>query len=303
MSQRFDPSPHQEPIGSSPKSWQQNRFDQQATHFDARAGVPREAARATARALIQLAARTAGRVVVDIGAGTGSLGSSVVGAGVRYIGLDISLPMLQIFATKLPAQPSLGSRALLVAADADADWPLRSGSTTVVFFSRAVHLLHLSHVVQESLRVAHPGGAFLVIGQVRRSPRSIRAVLRKELHEILSRHGVAGKKGEAARKSLIVALEAQGCHVQKPGPRTVATWTVEESPATSLDSWRGKEGLAGTPLSAPVQQAVLAELEQWAQSQFGSLRQVHTAREQYELTIVELNPSLPAEPKGEDRHS
>jgi len=300
MSKQLDtPASVQEPIHGPQMTRQQSRFDQQAPHFDARAGVPQEAARATVQELVQLAALTAGNVVVDIGAGTGSLGSFVVGSRIRYLGLDISLPMLQIFAAKLTVQSSLSSRALLVVADADADWPLLSGSTTVVFFSRAVHLLQLAHVVQESLRVAHPGGAFLVIGRVRRSPESIRALLRKEMHRLLSRHGIAGKKGEEARERLIAALEAQGCCLHQPGPRTVATWTVEESPAASLDSWRGKEGLAGTPLPAPVQQAVLEELERWAQAQFGSLQQVRTAQEQYELTIVELNPRSTAAPRGE----
>ncbi|NOT54924.1 MAG: hypothetical protein HOP18_09990, partial [Deltaproteobacteria bacterium] len=74
-----------------------------------------------------------------------------------------------------------------------------------------------------------------------------------------------------------------------PGPRTVATWTVEESPAACLAAWRGKEGLAGTPLSAPVQHAVLEELERWAHARFADLDQLHPVPEHYELVVVEIN--------------
>jgi ubiquinone/menaquinone biosynthesis C-methylase UbiE len=304
MSKRFTTSAGvQEPIRTPQKIRQQIRFDQQATRFDARAGVPQEAARATARELIRLAGLTDGHVVVDIGAGTGSLGSFVAGSGVRYIGLDISLPMLQTFASKLIEQPLLSSKTLLVAADADADWPLVSGSTAVVFFSRSVHLLSQAHVIQESLRVAHPEGAFLVIGRVRRSPESIRSLLREEMQRLLSLHRIAGKKGEETHRSLIAALEAQGCRVQKPRKRTVATWTVEESPRASFDAWRSKEGLAGTLLPAPVQQAVLEELERWAKARFGSLQQVRAAQEHYDLTIVELDPRSKTERRGEGGHS
>lgn len=291
MENQYDLSTRvQEPLREHPHgTQQQRRFDQQAPHFDARAGMPPEVAQATAQTLQHLAALTGGNVVVDVGAGTGNVGSYVVDAGVRYIGLDVSLPMLQVFAAKLTTHPALGSTALLVAADADTDWPVRSGSTTILFFSRSVHLLHLPHVVRESLRVAHPGGAFLVIGRVRRSPESIRALLRKEMQSVLSHHGIIGRKKEELHENLMTALAAQGCHVQPPGPRTVATWTVEESPAACLAAWRGKEGLAGTPLSAPVQHAVLEELERWAHARFGNLHQLHPVPEHYELVVVEIN--------------
>lgn len=278
-----------EPSRGPQSTGRHSRFDQQATHFDARAGVPPEAAQATTRTLRQLAALTGGNVVLDVGAGTGNVGSFVVDAGVRYIGLDVSLPMLQVFATKLTTHPALDSTALLIAADADTDWPIRSGSTAIIFFSRSVHLLHLPHVVRESLRVAHPDGAFLVIGRVRRSPESIRALLRKEMQSVLSHHGIIGRKKEELHETLMTALAAHGCHVQPPGPRTVATWTVEESPAACLAAWRGKEGLAGTPLSAPVQHAVLEELERWAHARFADLDQLHPVPEHYELVVVEIN--------------
>src|SRR6185503_12373862 len=91
--------------------------------------------------------------------------------------------------------------------------------------------------------------------------------------------------GEAAR---LLSAALAGSEAQAQGPRSVASWTVEERPAQVLAAWRGKPGLAGVTLAADVQAAVLDELEAWALARFGDLEAPHTARDAYELTVIDI---------------
>ena len=268
------------------------RFDQQAADFDERAGLPADVTQSIARELVGLAARAEGDYIVDLGAGTGEIGQWIMRTHRRYLGLDLSLPMLQVFAAKIT--PPMLSRtgqensAVLAVANADTDWPVRTGSASVVFFSRAVHLFNPEHVVKESVRVAHPGKALLILGRIRRSPDSIRALLRQEMQRQLKRHGITGRKGEDAHHGLTTALAARGYRVPEPGHIVAASWTVEEQACVSLAAWRSKEGLAGERVPSNLQKTVLDRLEDWAAERFGDVQAVHTAQEHYELTVIEI---------------
>ncbi len=233
---------------------------------------------------------------MDIGAGTGELGRFVgngIPDGIRYVGFDVSRPMLEVFADKLnaaqpPASPS-SSSSLLTVADANAHWPVVSGSTAVIFFSRAIHLLSQEHVVRESLRIAHPKKASLTIGRVRRSQDSVRSMMRSEMPRILSEQGITGKGGEKAHRELVSRLDSPLCRFRAAGQKTLARWQVKAIPAASLTSWRGKDGLAGVAVSASVKQTVLDQLERWAVEHFGDLQTPQTSQEGYDLTVFETH--------------
>lgn len=268
------------------------QFDQQAADFDERAGLPADVTQLIARELVGLAARAEGDCIVDLGAGTGEIGQWIIGPQRRYLGLDLSLPMLQVFAAKMllhmSSRAGQQSSAVLAVANADSDWPLRTGSASVLFFSRAVHLLNPEHIVKESLRVARPDKAVLVLGRVRRSPDSIRALLRKEMQQQLKRHGIIGRKGEEAQRGLSTALAARGYRAPEPERILAASWTVEEQACVSLAAWRSKEGLAGERVPSKLQKTILDRLEDWGAERFGDLQAVHTAQEHYELTVIGL---------------
>lgn len=213
--------------------------------------------------------------------------------GIRYVGFDVSRPMLEVFADKLnaaqpPASPS-SSSSLLTVADANAHWPVVSGSTAVIFFSRAIHLLSQEHVVRESLRIAHPKKASLTIGRVRRSQDSVRSMMRSEMPRILSEQGITGKGGEKAHRELVSRLDSPLCRFRAAGQKTLARWQVKAIPAASLTSWRGKDGLAGVAVSASVKQTVLDQLERWAVEHFGDLQTPQTSQEGYDLTVFETH--------------
>lgn len=257
------------------------RFDSQADSFDRRAGLPEAAVERIADALLAL--RPTGSWLLEIGAGTGAIGARVAAlGGGRYVGLDLSLPMLAE-ARARHGQP------LLVQSDADRSWPLAEGRVGLVFLSRAAHLLDGEHLVAEACRLAHPAGARLVLGRVQRQPDSVRAAIRRRAHELLAERGLPRRDGRSAGRRLLAEIAERGGRTEPE--RTAATWMVHERPADSLASWRSKEGLAGNALPTRLRNAILADLEAWARERFGDLLAVHETSESYELAAAELPPA------------
>lgn len=260
-------------------------FDLQADSFAERAGLePREAA-AVAAAVSGIVAGAAG-VLLEVGAGSGEIGAWLAAAPDRpYLGLDLSLPMLLRFSARLPA-------CHLIQADGGAGWPLPTGRVGAVFLSRAAHLLDSDRLAAEVRRTAHPRGAWLLLGRVRREPGSVRAALRREMRRLLAAAGVAGRSGEEAHDRLLAALAAGGA-LPLP-PRVVTSWPVAERPAAALAAWRGKPGLAGVALSAALKEEVLVQLEAWARRRWANLDAAHETTERYELSGARLPPRSPA---------
>src|SRR5262245_41280567 len=100
-------------------------FDEQAGSYEERAGLSAVICREVAALVLDGGAG----LVLDVGAGTGVLGRELARRS-RYVGLDISRPMLRQFDAGLRLQ-----------ADVDGRWPLADGSAVVILFSRSAHLL------------------------------------------------------------------------------------------------------------------------------------------------------------------
>ncbi|MEM7583460.1 MAG: class I SAM-dependent methyltransferase [Acidobacteriota bacterium] len=255
-------------------------FDQQAGSFDRRAGLPAAAAQRAAEAVCELAGVDG--LVIDIGAGTGEVGSQLARGPCRYLGIDISLPMLRAFRHKLGT-----AEAGLLRADAGRPWPVAVGCASVIFSSRAAHLIDSAHLVAETLRVARPEAATLVIGRVQRPADSVRVELRREMRRLLARSGVEGRGGRRAGERLMRALEAAGG--QRLPAQRVASWEVTERPADALRAWRDKPGLAGRAVSPTLKNDILRRLEAWSQKRLGELTLPRRTAEYYELLAVRLS--------------
>jgi ubiquinone/menaquinone biosynthesis C-methylase UbiE len=262
-----------------------NRFDDEAATYDTRSGIPVEKRAEIVRSITVLSGAAAGDVLLELGAGTGQLGTYVPALGLRYVGLDASAPMLNVFEQRVPAGASSSIR--LIHADADAEWAVQSASVRVVFSSRAVHLFDLEHVVDETLRVGLPGAAF-VLGRVQRDAHGVRSVLRREMRAGLTARGFVPRDGERGQRRVLDAFRARGA--TPLGPVTVATWPDERSAANVLDAWRHKPGLGGCEPPAETKAAILADLQSWAAARFGSLDAPDEAEESYILEGVRLPP-------------
>jgi len=258
------------------------RFDHEAAGYDSRSGIPAGARTKIVQALAGIAGLHLGDVLLELGAGTGQLGAVFPALGVRYVGLDLSAPMLDVFEQRRPAD---AAQIELINTDVNAAWPVASASVRAVFSSRAVHLFDMEHVVRESLRVARGPGAVFMLGRVQREEHGIRSRLRREMRLLLAARGCAPRDGERRQRSILDAFRARGA--TPLGPIVAATWTVRSTAASVLGAWREKSGLGGIELPEQTKAEVLAELADWA-ARFGALDAAHDAEERYVLEGVTL---------------
>jgi SAM-dependent methyltransferase len=198
---------------------------------------------------------------------------------VRYAGLDLSRGMLEIFRRRAPEAP-------LVQADGARSWPFPDGSVSVVFSSRAIHLLPLDHVVEELYRVGHPG-AVLVLGWVEREPESVKARMSREMQRRLRERGFPARTA-GSRRVLAACRERHAAGTADLPKTVVARWSVRHTARQSLDDWRSKEGLGGIVLPPGVQEEVLTGLEAWAAEAFGGLDAALETEDAYVLEGVRL---------------
>jgi len=248
-------------------------YDAQAGSFDHRAGLPPDACAAVARAVCEIAGHGS---VVEVGAGTGAIGLEIAKLCEGYVGMDLSPAMLDRFRQRLG-----DVRATLIVADADQRWPVEDGSCRAVFGSRSLHLLHHAHLLAELERVRSPKSFAVLAGRVERERDSVRARMRHEMKRLLREAGHDGRSGSDSTSRLILDCEARGAKAL--GPRVVASWTVRASPADSLRSWTGKDGLAGLSIDAGIKSEVLDRLGVWAKAEFGDLERPVESKEEYIL--------------------
>lgn len=273
MSAPYTASPPVPPPGSP------TPFDGQAPDFDRRMGLPEADCRAIAAAALALAEVDTGDLVVEIGAGTGSIGRWFLDSAARYVGLDLSRGMLEVF-RHLPGTAKAG----LVQADAARPWPLPDGAARLVFSSRAIHLLPLEHVASEVLRVIGSAGGALVLGWVERPPENVKARMSRQMRQLLKARGFSPRT--SGGRHLLEAFRERGA-TELPR-RAIVRWPVRPSPRESLERWRGKVGLGGSVLPAGIQEQVLGDLETWAAATFGDLDRKQDSDEAYVLEGVRL---------------
>lgn len=280
---------------SSPGAASLVSFDRQAGDFDRRAGLPPGAAPRIAAALVEL--MPGGGVLLDLGAGTGQIGEPLARLcrarpHHRYLGVDVSAPMLAVFRRKLGDDGG----GLLVQADACRSWPIARGALTLVFSSRAAHLLPPALLIEETLRVASSEGALVVFGGVRNDRDSLRAVLRRQMRRLLTEQGFEGRNARAAQNRLAEALAERGGELLPP--ITAASWTAVHRAGDALANWRAKTGLGGRAVPPEVQEGVLRRLEEWIRDRWGSLDVAREATERYDLAVIRL----PGSPGGPSRN-
>lgn len=264
-----------------------HRFDSQAATYDQRAGLPGQVGREVAQAVLELAEVEPGDVVVEVGAGTGQIGQWLAREAVRYVGFDLSPGMLHLFRRRLARWGAV--RTLLVA-DGKHGWPLKEASARIIFSSRALHLLPLSHVVAESLRVVWPERAMLIVGRVQRSSVSLETQLRQQLHYLLRQHGLQAHEGEQHQQHLLAGWCQYGAQVI--APRVAARWRVVSTPGEALAAWRNKPGLGGLDPPARLKEAILLELAVWAEATFGDLERQRESEATYILQGARFGPVM-----------
>jgi ubiquinone/menaquinone biosynthesis C-methylase UbiE len=255
-------------------------FDQQAPGYDARVGLPELVGAAVAAEIMACAGLQTNDLVLELGVGTGEIGAHLARLPVRYLGIDNSAEMLQLFRDKLGERP-----ASLLLADASQVWPLDDDAASVVFASRVIHLLDAEHVVRETLRVCRPGG-WLMLGRVLRDKDGVKERLRRRRLELLRQAGVGPLRGrEGAGRVVDQCLSAGG---EPMGRRVVAEWSGTISPAEVIADWTSLSRMGSVAVDPVRRLEILAELQNWAGVELGHLDQPETYRERYAIDCVRL---------------
>jgi ubiquinone/menaquinone biosynthesis C-methylase UbiE len=246
-------------------------FDEQAATYDARAGIPVPISAQVSDFLFQGLSQTS--TLVDVGAGTGAIGL-LLSVAVRYVGIDLSRPMLEKYKASTRLQ-----------ADAETTWPLADHCADVILFSRSAHLLKNEAVLGEVLRVGKKG-ARIFIGRVKRPRESAGEQLKRTMQHMLRDRGVPGRNGERAARDFLETLERHGAR-RLPEWRS-DSWSEDEAILDSLESWKGKDGLSGRVVDDGLKAQVLDELSVWAEEQFGDLKKRQPVPRHYQLECVQL---------------
>ena len=219
-------------------------------------------------------------LVLELGAGTGEIGAHLARLPIRYLGIDNSASMLQLFRDKLGE-----SGASLLLADASQKWPLEDHAASVVFASRVIHLLDAEHVASETIRVCRPGG-WLMLGRVLREGDGVKERLRRRRLELLRQAGVGRLRGREGARRVVECLQVAGA--DSMGRRVVAEWSGAISPAEIIAEWTSLSRMGSVAIDPDRRQEIIAELQAWARAELGDLDQPETYRERYVIDCVRL---------------
>jgi len=255
-------------------------FDQQSSCYDARVGLPESVSASVAQAIVERAGAGANDLVLELGAGTGEIGVHLARLPVRYVGLDASAAMLDVFRAKAADDPPS-----LIVADGDRRWPLPDGSATVVFASRVIHLLQPDHVVRETLRVCRPAG-LLILGRVVRDRDGIAERLRRRRLELLTTAGISARQGEAGTRRVIAGVVANGG--ESLGRQIVAEWISETTPAAVIGDWESLTRMGSVAVDTVTRGGILDALRDWARAEFGDLDRPQASSARYAIDIIRV---------------
>jgi ubiquinone/menaquinone biosynthesis C-methylase UbiE len=254
-----------------------------AQDFERRRALPTDAA-AAIRAVVLAGLDAIRRPrVLDLGAGTGRIGWQFVAADDNYVGVDLSAAMLRAFAERR----ELAARVpLLIRTDGE-NLPFAEASFDAVLLMQVLNAAHdWRRLLQEAKRVLRPSGS-LIVGRTVAPEHGIDARMKRRLGAFLGEMGAQPYAGHAVDDALAMLRRA----ARRERTVTVASWRSDRTPRHFLE--RHAAGARFSALPAPVRDAAMRQLHDWAASAFGSLDVACTEPFRFELTIFHLEPGRP----------
>lgn len=249
-------------------------YDGMAAGFERQRALPGDVAQALRAAVLAAVEHAPAPRVLDLGAGSGRIGWSFVAAGDDYVAVDLSEPMLRVFAEK----DTGGQRARLVRADGRA-LPFTDASFDAVLMVAVFgDVPDWRPLVAEARRVLRAGGV-VAIGRTAMPDDGIDERLKERLDLLLAaRMPQAPRKNGRQNAARHLAETATAVTNLEP-----ARWPVERSPRQFLR--RHAEGARFSRLPPSIREAAMAELAAWADEEFGSLDAAFGETHRFEMQV------------------
>jgi ubiquinone/menaquinone biosynthesis C-methylase UbiE len=246
-------------------------YDALAPRFDRDRALPEGVAEAVRTTMLEVVALTRPRVL-DLGAGTGRLGWPFVAAGDDYVGVDLSLGMLQAFVRRCDRAPRL--------AQADGHrLPFGDASFDAVLLIQVFGgLVDWQQFAAEVRRVLRPAGAVL-IGRTVAPDDGVDARMKQQLDLMIG----SQRRGANRRADVQQFLAASAASAER---RTVGSWMVARTPAQFIARHRG--GARFSALPEAVKHDAMRRLAAWAEESFGALDAQSSETHAFELQIFKL---------------
>jgi SAM-dependent methyltransferase len=250
-------------------------FDVTAPTFDRHRALPDGAAQAI-RAAVLAAVDASSPRLLDLGAGTGRIGWPFVAAGDDYVGIDLSLGMLQAFIERA------GRKRVTRLVQADGErLPFRDATFDAVMLIQVFGGMRgWRRVIAEIRRVLRPTGV-LTIGRTVTPADGVDAQMKQRLAVVLDDMGVRRDRMNARDDTLhFLEQAASGTRIE------AAAWNAARTPRGFLE--RHPTGARFSALPEPVKEEALHKLGAWAAATFGSLDAAFCEPHAFELQVFKF---------------
>jgi len=252
-------------------------YDVIASDFDFHRALPSRVPEAI-RTAILASINTLSPRLLDLGAGTGRIGRSFVTADDDYVGVDLSLGMLQEFKR---THGQLNSSPRLVQTDGE-HLPFCNATFDAVMLVQIFGGLRgWRRVVAEARRVLRPAGA-LIVGHTVHPADGVDAQMKQRLASLLGQMGIRPERLNA-RDDALRLLESEAhtnaCSV-------AAMWNAERTARGFID--RHWTGAGFSVLPEPVKEEARHKLGAWAAATFGSLDAVFLEQYRFEVQVFKF---------------
>jgi SAM-dependent methyltransferase len=262
-------------VEMKPARVQASAYDALAPRFERDRALPEDVP-AAIRATVLGAVAAARPRLLDLGAGTGRIGWPFVAAGDEYVGLDLSLGMLQAFVARCERRP------YLVQADGHR-LPFGDASFDAVLLIQVFGgISDWQKFTSEARRVLRPSGAIL-IGRTVAPEDGVDARMKQQLDVIVG----SQRRGANRRVDVQQLLATSAADTER---RIVGSWTVARTPAQFIARHRG--GARFSALPERVKDDAMAQLTAWAEGTFGSLDAASAESHRFELQIYRFEGAV-----------
>jgi ubiquinone/menaquinone biosynthesis C-methylase UbiE len=251
-------------------------FDRVADVYDRTRAMPPDAADAVTAGIV--AAVGAGARVLEVGVGTGRIAAPLAAAGLRMVGVDVSMPMLDRLRDKRSAVRA-------VVGDVGA-LPFRAGCVDAALL---VHVLHLvpdaRRVLREAWAAVRAGGAVL-LGRTEHGRSRRRGVIELAWRIVEDVGGPARPAMDWNAAAVAAFADVASERRTTIDERVVARWTERGTGRQLLDAFAARTYSRTWAIPDEMMSAVLGRLEPALRDAVGDLERPVESEASFVLTIA-----------------